>query len=627
MAEPEVGQQLGLGRELFLPDMTVQAMRDSRYRHPANAVAELIDNSIDAGARHVDLLIREEQVLVGVRHRWRVAKLAVLDNGHGMSDQTLVQALQFGGRLNSGRINKIGKYGMGLPTASVSQCQKVDIWTWQGNIDNPSHCYIDVEDIEFGIQREIPEPDHILIPDEWRAIASPETLDPNRGTLVVWSKIDRIRAQAETIFDRVEKEVGRIYRHFINENELTIRMAAFRNEQSVPHENRDRNVRPNDPLFLMSTGGSLGDSSTNEPWQTEPMFDLTHNEIFDINFDGRHETVEVIYSRVKQDALGTQAQNPGRLPHGQDARDNMGVSVVRENREVLLDNSFVREGGRGNIPMNRWWGCEVRFNRGCDDLFGIDHNKQMVVTFSNAARELLNSEGDTPTILRDLGAEEDPLYKIVADIRNTTRNLMGEIELMFGRRRSERNDGVVNGDSVHNSSPEYEASRLATQHTNDALNEQRESPTRTDKAHQGLEQGIREKEIADFLTNEGFPGDEAKQRAAELVRNAFRYSFVPVDLDGFQMFNGRSRGGVLFLGLNINHQLYDFLRILEQDALENDNPVARKAAVGIRTVLLAWGRMEDHIEDSERKQRIQQIASQWGEQANDVLRQLNEQDT
>ena len=77
-------------RALFLPSMTVQAMRDSRYRHPALAVAELIDNSIDARSSQVDILIREHQVQVNQRARWRVAQLAVIDNGHGMSADTLV---------------------------------------------------------------------------------------------------------------------------------------------------------------------------------------------------------------------------------------------------------------------------------------------------------------------------------------------------------------------------------------------------------------------------------------------------------------------------------------------------------------------------------------------------------
>ena len=79
-----VGTQISLDdHALFMPSMTVKAMRDSRYRHPALAVAELIDNSIDARSRRVDVLIREHQVLVKQRHHWRVKQLAVFDNGTG----------------------------------------------------------------------------------------------------------------------------------------------------------------------------------------------------------------------------------------------------------------------------------------------------------------------------------------------------------------------------------------------------------------------------------------------------------------------------------------------------------------------------------------------------------------
>ena len=619
MAESAASQQLTLGRELFLPGMTVQAMRDSRYRHAANAVSELIDNSIDANATQVDLLIQEQLEVVTTRQRWRVSKLAVFDNGDGMTDRRLVQALQFGGRGESSRIQRIGKYGMGLPTASVSQCRRVDVWTWQNDIKFPSHSYIDLDAVHAGEQREIPEPDHESVPDEWLNIVSPETLNRNRGTLVVWSNIDQIRAQAETIFGRVEKEVGRIYRHFIDSKDLTIRMAAFREGHPMSFDERDRKVRPNDPLFLMAN------SSTSEPWNEIPMFQPHSSQSFQIEVaDGRQEVVDVSYSIVKQEALGTQAQNPGRLPHGQDARDNMGVSVVRENREIIVDNSFVREGGRGNIPMNRWWGCEVRFGSGCDDLFGIDHNKQMVVTFSNAAKELLNSEEDTSDLLRSLGEEDNPIYKIVADIRNTTRSLSREIELMFERRKRERLGPDDEEDSLPQS-PEDEATRLATLSTKDKLEGESEAQTQTDRDHQEKDSETRKGEIKKFLESEGYEDEEASSRATDLVRNAFRYSFTKAELDGFQMFSVRNAGGILFVNLNINHQLYEFLKVLEEDAHENDNPAAYKAAVGIRTLLLAWGRMEDHIETSERRQRVQQVASQWGEQASDVLQQLNQQ--
>ena len=514
------------------------------------------------------------------------------------------------------RIN-IGKYGMGLPTASISQCRRLDVWTWQQGIDNPSHTYLDVEAIEMGNQYEIPTPDNDPIPEQWRDTVRREIRNAKSGTLVVWSNIDRIRAQTQTIFDRIEKEIGRIYRHFINEREVSIRMAAFRLGYPNPlgENDRDRLVRPNDPLFLMNN------SSTSDPWDREPMFRLTHQEPYELDIEGQRETVDVTYSIVKQEALGTQAAQPGSLPHGQDARDNMGVSIVRENREILVDNSFVREGGRGNIPMNRWWGCEVRFNQGCDDAFGIDHNKQMVVTFSNAARELLNSEfDDTSAILERLGATDDPVYRIVADIRDTTRSMLRDIELMFSRRRRVRRD-----ESQKESSVEEEASRLATQSLEDRLNDKREPKTPTDLEYDEMDEQSRLEGLTEFLSNQGFEEEEAAQRAAELVRNNFRFSFNAADLDGFQMFSVKKSSATLFLELNINHELYEFLRFLEENAKETDNPTARKAAIGIRTLLLTWGRMEDHIEDLQRRRDIQQIAYQWGQQASEVLRLLNEQ--
>ena len=120
-----------------------------------------------------------------------------------MSADTLVQALRFGGRQPSQSVQQIGKYGMGLPTASVSQCRRLDVWTWDNGIDDCCHSYIDIEEIEAGTQREVPEPDSCPVPTEWLDMASSGTLNPEHGTLVVWSEPDRIVAQSRTIFDQV----------------------------------------------------------------------------------------------------------------------------------------------------------------------------------------------------------------------------------------------------------------------------------------------------------------------------------------------------------------------------------------------------------------------------------------
>ena len=118
-------------RSLFPGSFTIRALRDSRYHNTAYAIAELIDNSVEAHAEQIELLCMEEPQLVKERQRRRVSAIAVLDNGTGMDRRTLLDALKFGGgtRHDSGR--GIGKYGMGLPTSSMSQCKRVDVWTWQ----------------------------------------------------------------------------------------------------------------------------------------------------------------------------------------------------------------------------------------------------------------------------------------------------------------------------------------------------------------------------------------------------------------------------------------------------------------------------------------------------------------
>ena len=67
------------------------------------------------------------------------------------------------------------------------------------------------------------------------------------------------------------------------------------------------------------------------------------------------------FTIAKQEALGENRRDrPGTRDYGRHALRNMGVSVVRENREILLENFFITEGGGGSLPQNRWWGCEVR---------------------------------------------------------------------------------------------------------------------------------------------------------------------------------------------------------------------------------------------------------------------------
>ncbi len=76
--------------------LAVEAMRDNGYKNAAYAVAELMDNSIQAGANTVQLLCCETQEQLAQRVRRRIHQVAVLDDGSGMDGSVLRQALQFG---------------------------------------------------------------------------------------------------------------------------------------------------------------------------------------------------------------------------------------------------------------------------------------------------------------------------------------------------------------------------------------------------------------------------------------------------------------------------------------------------------------------------------------------------
>src|SRR3954447_17230650 len=89
--------------------LAVKAMRDNGYKNAAYAVAELMDNSIQAGASTVELLCADQESFIEERTRRRISRLAVLDDGSGMDADILQITLQFG---NGSRLNEGQSAGM-----------------------------------------------------------------------------------------------------------------------------------------------------------------------------------------------------------------------------------------------------------------------------------------------------------------------------------------------------------------------------------------------------------------------------------------------------------------------------------------------------------------------------------
>ena len=214
--------------------LAITAMRDSGYKNTAYALAELIDNSAQARAAMIEVLCLERRELVRERERIRLHTIAVLDNGSGMDLATLRTALQFGNGTRLDDRSGIGRFGMGLPNASISQASRVDVWSWQTGSGNALWTYIDLNEIDAGTMTEVPLPEHKAIPQTWRRLSNDIGYS---GTLVVWSKLDFERLtwkRAQRALDHTERIVGRIYRRFVEDGSVAIRLYAQEDGSARP---------------------------------------------------------------------------------------------------------------------------------------------------------------------------------------------------------------------------------------------------------------------------------------------------------------------------------------------------------------------------------------------------------
>ena len=96
----------------------ITSLRDMGYSF-SGAIADLVDNSISAGATRIHINIH---ALEGTTP----PHVVIADNGKGMDRAELIEAMRFGTERKYG-LEELGKYGLGLKTASLSQCEKLTV--------------------------------------------------------------------------------------------------------------------------------------------------------------------------------------------------------------------------------------------------------------------------------------------------------------------------------------------------------------------------------------------------------------------------------------------------------------------------------------------------------------------
>jgi len=200
-----------------------------------SAIADLIDNSIAASATQID-----------IQFEWRGKDswAYVLDNGSGMTEKELSSAMRPGSQhpAEIRRDNDLGRFGLGMKTASVSQCKNLSVISKKSGTSSARRW-------DLG---------YINATNEWRLLKELSSVseeltnnldDREAGTLVVWEQMDRLVGEADEKDSRALDRFLTVVRNLESHLSMVFhRYMAGRN--SIVFTLNGRTIEPWDPFLI-----------------------------------------------------------------------------------------------------------------------------------------------------------------------------------------------------------------------------------------------------------------------------------------------------------------------------------------------------------------------------------------
>jgi hypothetical protein len=175
----------------------IRSLRDLGYDMPA-ALSDLVDNSIAAAASNVWI-----DTFFDGDDSW----VRVLDDGIGMTEKELREAMRFGTRRSYAE-DELGRFGLGLKSASLSQCRRLTVASRTSDSGRVRVARWDLDHVEDSDRWEV------LRPRPRQCALAVEPLRFRRGTAIVWEGMDRVSRyrypdgrRAQSDFDRLTQEI------------------------------------------------------------------------------------------------------------------------------------------------------------------------------------------------------------------------------------------------------------------------------------------------------------------------------------------------------------------------------------------------------------------------------------
>lgn len=325
----------------------VTSLRSTGYDNVA-AICDLIDNSIDAQATNIKVKIEESKGEVAVM---------IADDGNGMDEKILFEALKLGSLTDRDTDSDLGRYGMGLVTASWSFCKNILVLTKAKNgklLRNEIDIDVITEKNEFLCMSGEASKEEAEFFQKY--------VDSDSGTLVRLTKCDRIQNPDIVAFSgAVAKKVGQMYRYFIR--------------SGINFLVNDKEVEVIDPLML-------------DDKRTEIFSDETYEIL--LKDSGAKESIRVKIAIIPKfpDKLGNQLP----IKINQYAQ---GFYVLRNNREIasaITLGLFTRHNSANRVRI------ELMFSGKLDHEMGVNFMKQNIAptqAIMDKLREEVKGQVDT----------------------------------------------------------------------------------------------------------------------------------------------------------------------------------------------------------------------------------------
>ena len=375
----ESQKKRGDGLGLVFQDAFIRGMRDIGYKNTGWALAELLDNSVQAGAATIGVQFGYRD---GNKSESKPDMIAIMDNGVGMIPEMISYAVRWGGTDRENSREGFGRYGYGLPSACVSICQRYTVYSkiaggeWHAVV-------VDIQELakvssDLAATGKMLQPRQ-LAPPSWVG-GGVEALDPGKmesGSVIVLENMDRLNWRTAKSLDAKLKELfGVIYRHWIPSPRFMVNGV---------------DVEPVDPLFLMENGKFHDETPVRAHRVDARSFDVETSRGTKGQVTIRASYLPPTFQRVDPDRAGKMNKRFAVM------REYNGIQICREGRQI--DCVFPRFTKFQNYDYNVK--VEVDFDPELDEFFGITTSKQQIV-IDESMWERLEQAGRLKDLINDI---------------------------------------------------------------------------------------------------------------------------------------------------------------------------------------------------------------------------------